>query len=587
MAAVWRRTCKALLRGLIASTAIMPAVALAAETVVLKRFTAGSGPEAVGMVDASLDTEITSPQALYAGDDNQLYLLDQVNGRLLQFDPKRPGTTRALTLPQELQPTDMIVKKGNILVWDGEVHALAPTGPDQGSTRGLEETSTRGGDDAATLSAFAQMGSQAPGDDSDLLDDNTRAVGTRKPRGPVRQVVDSRGQGPVEVDIATGDRPTTAQVEVRPKGEAKPLAKLTLTVRDRLGAVEFLEIDKFGRMYLLVENIPLEALRAGAVVARFSPEGRLDSLFDLPLSESAAPARRFVTISADGEVYFLRSRKGEIDVLGVGGRAPGKSAVIESAITPRYDATTKRKGGAVAVRPLTRQRVIETAFAFESIRWKVNSAAYGADPDTVCTGFNRVRRPGYLNGKANQEVRSIPYCWGCSGSLGQIVSRFNQGTLAGNVCTRNEPRRDVAGVDCSAFVSATWGLATHFTTAAIPAITSEVSPWDLKPGDALNKPNAHVMLFLRFTPDRKAEVIEASTGGCNGRVCRNVYPLAALLARGYTPVRYRALENEPTATVSLPDEQAKGEKTEKAGKAKAVKPKAQRRRGGREVRAEQ
>ena len=52
------------------------------------------------------------------------------------------------------------------------------------------------------------------------------------------------------------------------------------------------------------------------------------------------------------------------------------------------------------------------------------------------------------------------------------------------------------------------------------------------------------MLFLRFTPDRKAEVMEASTGGCNGRVCRNVYPLASLLERGYVPVRFRALADD-------------------------------------------
>jgi hypothetical protein len=66
----------------------------------------------------------------------------------------------------------------------------------------------------------------------------------------------------------------------------------------------------------------------------------------------------------------------------------------------------------------------------------------------------------------------------------------------------------------------------------------------LRPGDALNKPGSHVMLFLRFTPDRMAEVMEASPGACNGRVCRNVYPLAALLARGFQPVRFRALAND-------------------------------------------
>jgi hypothetical protein len=132
------------------------------------------------------------------------------------------------------------------------------------------------------------------------------------------------------------------------------------------------------------------------------------------------------------------------------------------------------------------------------------------------------------------------------------------GMMAGNVCTRNAPRRDVIGVDCSAFVSATWGLATHFTTMAIPSITKRLdNPWDLLPGDAFNKPGSHVMLFVRFTADRKAEVIEASPGACNGRVCRNVYPLASVLARGYAPVRFRGLANETVANVSFPDNQQK------------------------------
>ena len=103
----------------------------------------------------------------------------------------------------------------------------------------------------------------------------------------------------------------------------------------------------------------------------------------------------------------------------------------------------------------------------------------------------------------------MPYCWGCHGSLANFRLRVEAGTMAGNVCTRNAPRTDVAGVDCSAFVSAAWGLSVHYTTAAIPAIAKTVeNPWDLKPGDALNKPGSHVMLFLRFTPDRKAEVME-------------------------------------------------------------------------------
>ena len=201
--------------------------------------------------------------------------------------------------------------------------------------------------------------------------------------------------------------------------------------------------------------------------------------------------------------------------------------------------------------PSTRQRVIETAFAFEEIQWLVNTSAYGGDPDTVCTGFGgRVRRPAYIQGKAGQQVRGIPYCWGCFGTLEVIRNKIEHGVLAGNICTRNEPRADTAGVDCSAFVSATWGLSTHFTTSAIPTITQPVTdPSDLRPGDAFNKPGSHVMLFLRFTPSRMVEVMKSSPGNCPGRVCRNVYPLASILARGYQPVRFSALVND-TSTVA-------------------------------------
>ena len=61
------------------------------------------------------------------------------------------------------------------------------------------------------------------------------------------------------------------------------------------------------------------------------------------------------------------------------------------------------------------------------------------------------------------------------------------------------------------------------------------------------------MLFIRFTPDRKVEVIESAPGACNGRVCRNVYPMSALLARGYTPVRFKAIATDVVAKAAEPE----------------------------------
>jgi hypothetical protein len=535
----------------------MLAVALtgaARADVVVRQFVGGSGENAVGIVDASQDTEIDGPQALTTDENGNVYLLDQINKRIVRFDPKKPADSRVLEFPQELRPTDLLVRKSDILVWDGAVHALQPAAsPDSGSTRGLEEVSTRAADDPTVLSGFAQMGSVDPGSAADLLGDSTRAVTSRAPQSRSRQHVASRGAGSVMVDV-TSEGDSAARVEVRHEGEAggTPLARFSIKVRDRLGAVEFLEIDHSGRMFVFGENIPSYFGSAGAFVARYSPMGALEGIYELPLS-NVPLSRRFVTVSGDGDVYFLRTQSGGVDVLGVGFHPLANGKVIDVHGPAPAGIKIAGRGPITAVRPLTRQDVIATAFAFEGIQWQVNPAAYGRDPDTVCTGFaGRVRRPGYLNGKVGQQVRGIPYCWGCHGSLDQIRSQIDHGMLAGNICTHNAPRPDVTGVDCSAFVSAAWGLANHFTTDAIPAIASVVAnPADLRPGDALNKPGSHVMLFLRFTPDRMAEVMESSPGACNGRVCRNVYPLASLLARGFQPVRFRALENDTTVVAQL------------------------------------
>jgi hypothetical protein len=508
---------------------------------VVKEFDAGFGPNSVGVVDASEDTEIAGPQAIYAGDDGEIYLLDQVNARVVGFDAKEPGArTRSLALPEGMEPTDLIVAKGSIYVWDGKPIPL------EASEGGLSRSVAPGGGalapDNTAWSMFGQMGSEQVSDDAS----GTRSLTPAPGRLVGRQLIATHGKGPVTADVTRDKNETAARVDVR-QSAATLLAKLQLKVRDKLGSVEFLDIDQQGRMFVLAENIPAVAMEgASTFVARFSPRGALEGIYELPLTPSVALSRRFVTVSPGGDVYFLRTRKGVVDVIGVGFRVMknGKGIDVRGPAPNYADLAKDRKGAIAAVRPLTRARVLETARGFEGITWRLNARSYGPDPDARCSGFNRVRRPGYLIGRAGQDVRGIPYCWGCQGSLGQIANKIGRGALAGNVCTRDNPRYDVVGVDCSSFVSAAWGLTTHFTTAAIPSIAPRISnPWDLKPGDALNKPGSHVMLFLGFTPDRKAEVFEASPGGCNGRVCHNVYPLAALLARGYEPRRFRALLN--------------------------------------------
>ena len=545
---------------IVASVALCAEAALAADTVV-RQFSVGTTSTAVGIAAAGEDVELTGPQALTSDAQGNLFVLDQINGRILRFNPKQPaGDANILKMPADIQANDLVVRKSDILVWDGSVRTLKAA--DEQSSRGiddgvvqLEEVLTRGVDDQFAMSAFAQMGSQPPGSAADLLDQNTRAAVIKKTRQSDRQYVASRGKGSVIADIIPNKGDSSVRIEVQTMESNETIAQLSLRVPNKLGTVEFLEIDNSDRFYVLGENVPDSGRQSSTFVARYASSGKLEGIYELPL-ENTPLTRRFVTISGDGDVYFLRTKADVVDVVGVGFRPLRNASLIDLRL-PRtaaknLDLLDGKFAAIAAVRPSNRQQTIETAFAFEGVQWKLTPANYGTDPDTACTGFNRIRRPWYLQGKANQEVRGVPYCWGCHGSLANFRRRVEAGTMAGNVCTRNSPRTDVAGVDCSAFVSAAWGLSVHYTTAAIPAIAKTVeNPWELKPGDALNKPGSHVMLFLRFTPDRKAEVMEASTGGCNGRVCRNVYPLAALLQRGYVPVRFRALaEDEMTVSAS-------------------------------------
>jgi hypothetical protein len=575
--------------------AVACAQAARADDVVIRKFSSGATATTVGIVDAGEDVELAGPQALTTDAQGNLFMLDQVNGRILRFNPKQPGNEPSiLKMPDSVQPSDLVVNKSDILVWDGSIRTLKAAA-NQPSTRGvdgdviqLEEDLTRGIDDPIVTSAFAQMGSQPPGSASDLLDRNTRDVVTKKTRQPDRQYVASRSKGSVIADIIPNKGDSSVRIEIQTMDTNESIASLTLRVPNKLGTVEFLEIDNSDRFYVLGENIPESGKQASTFVARYASNGKLEGVYELPLTNLPL-TRRYVTVSGDGDVYFLRTRSDGVEVVGVGFSQLRDSSIVAPRL-PRTAASKTRPGsksnnqpdgnsdsrpdtkfdGVAAVRPSNRQQTIETAFAFEGLQWRLTSSNYGADPDTACSGYNRIRRPWYLQGKVNQEVRGVPYCWGCHGSLANFRQRVESGTMAGNVCTKNAPRADVAGVDCSAFVSAAWGLSIHYTTAAIPAIAKPVgNPWDLKPGDALNKPGSHVMLFLRFTPDRKAEVMESSTGGCNGRVCRNVYPLASLLQRGYIPVRFRALaddENTVAASAYQETEQAAGTPTARSKK---------------------
>ncbi|MBX4960174.1 hypothetical protein [Rhizobium binae] len=529
------------------SSHILMAAAIAIAWPVLAKDTlmielpSGDGARSVGIISANEEVEASGPAAITVGDDGTVYILDQNNGRVLAVDGERSqADPEILPLPENTAPEDLAVVHNELYLWsDGIVPLERASGAD-GRSQTLRAID--GGDaDDYTRSVFASMGSVPPGPLNSIIEEIGRSTSRPQTRPPVVQYVPSRGLGDIVAEVsAANDR---AEILLRRASSEENFLSLQLTGENRIGTVELLDIDTTGRPYALVELVPADRPeRTGMLVVRFTPNGVLERVYDLPIEPGTVFSRRFVAIGPRGDVLFLRSQESRAQVLKLEGREPGRKLAVIRPAKPSI-AAKPGKGPKVAILPKSRGAVIERAIGFETLNWLVTPAAYGKDPGPGCDNMNRLRRPIYLFGKRGQTVKGVPYCWGCKTPLEDFTSGVVDGQTAGNVCTKSAPQSNILGVDCSGFVSEAWGLKMHVSTRAIPSITRRLEdPWSLQPGDALNRPGSHVMLFMRFTDDRKVEVMEATPNACKGRVCRNTYSLGILLLRGYQPVRFKGLD---------------------------------------------
>jgi cell wall-associated NlpC family hydrolase len=510
---------------------------------VIKRFGNGSGASEVGIVPGDSDNPLEGPQAIAAGNRDQLLILDQVNHRVLAFDSDHPAeTARILSLPSGIDPTDLAVVNEQLLVWDQRPLSLNVSGATSDQVQPL----SAGGEisnSAEVLTRFAQMGSQNLTSPAQLLESPIQPL-SENLTPPRRAVVPTIGVGPVQVIYEMSMDRSSASVSLNnPKLPSSPFV-LQLGAKDHFGTVQLLEVDREHRAFVLAENIPDSAERAtSTIIARFKDPGAPDATYALPFDQSIAIPRRPVAVTSRGDVLFLRLLTDGVEVIQLAASPlppDGRIGLDKRQGPPRESASprTQSLGSGRA-----RRDVIAGALAFESFEFTLTPSAYGSDPDHSCSGFNasRVRRPWYLKDRLGQKVRGVSYDWGGKRSLVTIQQDLAGGKLAGNVCTQERPRTDTTGVDCSGLVSEAWGLGAHVSTSDFHTIADRLGTYaDLLPGDAIVKPGEHALMFLRWTPDGQMETIEAATGRCKGRVCRNIGLASAFQQQGYIPHSYGA-----------------------------------------------
>ncbi|MFG2232160.1 hypothetical protein ACGFNX_19465 [Streptomyces sp. NPDC048723] len=104
--------------------------------------------------------------------------------------------------------------------------------------------------------------------------------------------------------------------------------------------------------------------------------------------------------------------------------------------------------------------------------------------------------------------------------------------------------------DCSGFVSMAWQLNSSRTTLTLPDVSSQISKWDLQPGDALNS-NDHVILFAGWR-DKAAGTFNYYQESSRSRPTNyntdgNLYAssLASHPTSSYSALRYKNITDTP------------------------------------------
>jgi len=146
--------------------------------------------------------------------------------------------------------------------------------------------------------------------------------------------------------------------------------------------------------------------------------------------------------------------------------------------------------------------------------------------------------------KAGQRVTGIPYRWGGIDDPESFDQKLAHGSVAG-AHSQYGILSCAAGIDCSGFVALCWGLSQSgghaYSTSNLRLIAGKPKyNWfaDMKPGDVLNRPGSHVVLFTGYNPDGTINVCEAS--GSKARVVCGRATWSRF--KGYIPLQYKGID---------------------------------------------
>jgi len=143
------------------------------------------------------------------------------------------------------------------------------------------------------------------------------------------------------------------------------------------------------------------------------------------------------------------------------------------------------------------------------------------------------------------------YEWGGWDTPELFISNLNQGLRPGahsdNDCQQWGDPSWATGEDCSGLVSRSWRLPYKHSTSMLPGI-SDTIPYDsLKPGDVLDRPGSHVVIFYSWVDSAHTQLLIYQATDRRPDPCLTALDLryrSYYSSRGYIALRYKNIEED-------------------------------------------
>lgn len=540
---------------------------------ILITFSAGSGVRDVSIRPSVPDREGAGPSAIAMQGEDDFYILDSGNDRILHYD-RVAQTIDTISLPSGIGAGDLVVAPDGFFVLDvpNSIVLGLDTAGNVTSRYPLPDTP------GALSSQIVLAPSGQPRlrllnrTDIDLLEERIiNGAVNDSPRDPLaapllRPAIDNLTAQPgLSVAGLPGVYTSTQRVSSQ-QGHiflTDPLTgtqqTLTIRVNHFLGSSTLLTVDHLGNAYVLVEELldQVPVILAETSVWRFGADGAFTGMARLPLEASPLLPNRFVAVSPAGSVYFL-----QVD--------DQSAAVIEVPFTTRYSSDglearwaqwsqqhpvsqleASLDTPARADRAVSRSQIIQNAQAYMSVNWTLGAANYHNGPtgDTdwsPCATSEHWKLPRYLSNRLNQVIAETPYEYGGKVSISTFRSRIASGAWAGNICMEGGDIASATGIDCSGLVQNAWQLA--YNQQWLPSYSHVINWSELLAGDML-RTDGHTILFESFVNGSDisggAWLYEATMTNRVDRVVHWTRTYSAI--SGYTPYRFNdAIGDQPT-----------------------------------------